>query len=696
MTRRIELRLVGTLALTMLFGCNTPAPSAPGDTGQVVLAITNAPPDAACLRITAKAATTAVRSVGLTANQSTTSVNLTGLPLGQVQFTGEAFGVACSFVAGETPATWTSDAVTIPLIDGVIANVMLTLHKAGSAKVAVDFAGGSGAANGAACGSAADCASGFCADGVCCNSACTGSCQACTVALTGAPSGTCSFIPAGVDPQDECATDPVSTCGREGVCNGQGACRLYPMGTLCAPGTCSGATEVSARFCNGTGACLPGTLRSCGPAMCSGNSCASSCATSSDCQTGFVCSNGVCTAKQPNGNTCTDSNSCASGFCVDGFCCNSACTGSCQACVMAFTGVASGTCAPVPAGRDPRNGCAQDPVTSCGHDGECDGAGSCRFYAGGTACSAASCMGSNVFGGGSCNGSGSCVVGPLTSCGAFTCAGGACLTSCANDANCTSGFVCSLGTCLAKKADGTPCSDATQCLSGICTGGTCAPSGPVLQWKMDEASGTTALDSSGHALNGTYLGTVGTPTSSTLVPVAGAMGNPLSRAFVRASEQAIRLAGTPSALKPANGLTLSAWYRATSLDSSGAEIISAGDSYILRLRTTQIEFDKRISSGTGGTYVNCPFVTSTHLDGAWHHLAAVTSTGGMQLYVDGTLRCSNTHGENMLYDKGPDFFVGRHGNGQTQWDFEGNIDDVRVYGRALTAGEIANLIIAAQ
>src|SRR6185369_15426068 len=154
--------------------------------------------------------------------------------------------------------------------------------------------------------------------------------------------------------------------------------------------------------------------------------------------------------------------------------------------------------------------------------------------------------------------------------------------------------------------------------------------------KMDESSGLTALDASGNGFAGTYVGVAGTPTSSMSVPTAGAMANPSSRTFVMANQQAVRLAPMPALLKPSNGLTISAWYRATAVDTSGAELVSGGDNYILRLRTTQIEFDKRIMGATGTpTYATCVFAVTSHLDGAWHHVAAVTTTTGMQLYVDG-------------------------------------------------------------
>ena len=54
---------------------------------------------------------------------------------------------------------------------------------------------------GGTCDEDADCVSGICADGVCCNTTCEGLCQACDVSGS---AGTCSPVPDGTDPANEC------------------------------------------------------------------------------------------------------------------------------------------------------------------------------------------------------------------------------------------------------------------------------------------------------------------------------------------------------------------------------------------------------------------------------------------------------------------------------------------------------------
>lgn len=83
-----------------------------------------------------------------------------------------------------------------------------------------------------------DCASGFCIDGICCDMACTGACRSCRTVRTGQNEGRCAPVMAGgADPG--CPRQDPSTCGRDGTCDGMGACRRYADGTPCRKGCCS-------------------------------------------------------------------------------------------------------------------------------------------------------------------------------------------------------------------------------------------------------------------------------------------------------------------------------------------------------------------------------------------------------------------------------------------------------------------------
>jgi len=215
--------------------------------------------------------------------------------------------------------------------------------------------------NGSSCGAPSECSSGFCVDGFCCNVACNAECMACAGSLTGSPNGTCANIPSGQDPNGDCTDQGAASCQKTGVCNGSGACRLYPAGTQCAPASCaSGTTLTAADTCNGSGTCVDNGTQNCSPYICSGSSCKTSCGSSTDCVPGYYCSGTTCLpGAAPNGTPCSTPAQCASGFCVDGYCCNTSCSGVCKTCDGAHSDSgANGTCDNVSECSDPYNECA--------------------------------------------------------------------------------------------------------------------------------------------------------------------------------------------------------------------------------------------------------------------------------------------------------------------------------------------------
>ena len=512
--------------------------------------------------------------------------------------------------------------------------------------------------NGQRCAEAGQCRSRNCVDGVCCASACT---QACSVCNAAGMEGACTPVLAGEDPGNECTQDPAASCAYDGTCDGRGACRRTLAGTECTAGRCTDSTEYAAGTCDGAGTCRPGASRSCSPNLCMGSSCASTCSGDSACQAGFFCESGTCRAKRAVGAACARIQECGSGYCVDGICCNSACTQRCSSCALA---AAPGTCTAAASGQDPRNECPAQAASTCGRAGGCDGAGTCRLHAAGTSCAGPSCSGSQETAGSSCNGLGSCLPGATRDCSPYLCGSGACATSCTSSAGCAAGYACS--------------------------GGGCVLAGLAFHWKFDEPSGTSAADASGNGRNGTYLGDSGIPApSSSVPPITFSFSNPRSRAFAQASRHAVLLDPMPAALKT-ESFTLSAWFRATAADTNGSEIISGGNDYFLRLHPTQLEFAKRISLVSGSMFALCRPTFSGQLDGQWHHIAGVNGPAGMRVYFDGVEACTNTRTEPMLYT-GSELAVGRHGGGLLSHDFDGNIDDVRIYTRPLSAAEVQSL-----
>ncbi len=322
-------------------------------------------------------------------------------------------------------------------------------------------------ATGVACGNDAQCLTGQCEDGVCCNVDCSGLCQACAASKTGGVDGTCAPVTSATDPDNECALSQCTT----GACDGIGACGTLNAGTSCgSPLSCAGSTQTNQDTCDGTGVCTDNLSTNCAPYVCGATSCKTSCTVDADCLSGNYCAGGACVPQKAQGAACALGNECAAGNCVDGFCCNNACGSLCQACSNAKTGAANGTCANIVSATDPDNECA----TAACQTGTCNGSGACGNDPSGTSCgSPLSCSGSTQTNQDTCNGTGTCTDNLTTNCAPYVCGATSCKTSCAADADCTSGNFCSGTACVPKKAQGAACVLSNECSLGNCVDGFC-------------------------------------------------------------------------------------------------------------------------------------------------------------------------------------------------------------------------------
>ena len=347
--------------------------------------------------------------------------------------------------------------------------------------------------NGRACDGATECASGFCADGKCCDTACTTACRSCAT-------GACLKV-TGAEDADSCKDEWICSADGEcrkkagqecilageclsGFCEGGRCCdRACPaLCHSCDTGTClqvlsGGEDEPDCKgdnACDALGQCKKKNGQPCtGGVQCAsgickdGTCCDTECVTAChSCATGtctpvkgaddypecierYTCSmGGACLLRQ--GQACTGSSECATGYCVDGKCCDTECTTTCRSC-------ATGTCSLLTDADDPP---ACTGTQTCGAGGVCllkNGQG-CNS---GTACSSGHCTD------GKC-----CDQGCTEPC--WNCATGTCVQVKGADdlSQCEGIFTCSdNGLCLFK--NGQNCSALGACASGHCKDGRC-------------------------------------------------------------------------------------------------------------------------------------------------------------------------------------------------------------------------------
>jgi hypothetical protein len=207
----------------------------------------------------------------------------------------------------------------------------------------------------------------------------------------------------------------------------------------------------------------------------------------------------------------------------------------------------------------------------------------------------------------------------------------------------------------------------------------------VVWWTFDEGQGSTALDWSGHGNHATLFGSEWSAAalgdSGLHIGDYGAIQN-LSYAADNLTE-----------------VTVTAWVRTT----------RSGDQYVVSFDRNEYYRLEINGSGAGPGQVGWDVMTSSGQvdygslsrvdDGRWHHVGGVYDKGLLIIYIDGVAEPSATGGPT-------------YGSGNTRYGFiganseagsfnsptpggspvSGEVDDIRIYHRALTQQEIAMVI----
>ncbi len=218
-----------------------------------------------------------------------------------------------------------------------------------------------------------------------------------------------------------------------------------------------------------------------------------------------------------------------------------------------------------------------------------------------------------------------------------------------------------------------------------------AACGILACWKLDETSGLTAADSTGSGNDGNLFNMAGNEWTDGAV--GGALHFDGSNDYMAIQNLHYDSSGYPE-------VTVTAWIRTS---NGGNQIIASYDrNEYWRLEingsgggTGQVGWDVRTNAGQ----VDYGSITRVD-DGEWHHVAGVFDNGTMTIYIDGSPEPSTSRGS--TFGRGVNTRYGFLGVGSEATTFngsrgpnnyfDGDMDDVRIYDRALSAGEIAQLV----
>src|SRR6185312_4948061 len=216
-----------------------------------------------------------------------------------------------------------------------------------------------------------------------------------------------------------------------------------------------------------------------------------------------------------------------------------------------------------------------------------------------------------------------------------------------------------------------------------------AASGPVGIWKLDEGSGTTVSDSSGNGNNGVMSGGV-----SWVPGVFGSSGLAFGPGEVKVNDN--------NALEPAASVTVSAWVRSARSPGAFRYIVAKGANGCIAASyglysgpSGGLQF--YVSKGRGSTFARSRDAGQTTWDGQWHLAVGTYDGTTIRLYIDGNQVGSGTAWSGSLEYLLPDsndFYIGNY-PGCSDHNFLGDIDDVMVWNRTLTASDVAGLLAPA-
>ncbi len=233
---------------------------------------------------------------------------------------------------------------------------------------------------------------------------------------------------------------------------------------------------------------------------------------------------------------------------------------------------------------------------------------------------------------------------------------------------------------------------ALQLSQGPAPGGACRTQQNLSiagEWPIDEGSGTIAYDASGNGGNGTWYGTQSSPsgtyyTGGTVEPYAG---------YFNGTDDYIMVSSSSPAANAGGNITVTGWIYMKSC-ASWSRMMDFGNgpgaSNIIIAATNGTTCQPVWALYNGSTALNGnltdPHVVSTT---QWVFLSGVASGTSDYLYVNGTDVASGTMSAALgTAVRGYDYI------GKSNWSdqlFNGYINDVRMYDRALSPSEIATL-----
>jgi len=196
-------------------------------------------------------------------------------------------------------------------------------------------------------------------------------------------------------------------------------------------------------------------------------------------------------------------------------------------------------------------------------------------------------------------------------------------------------------------------------------------------WTFDEGSGAIAADSSGNGNNGTLHG-----------PVEWVAEGKIGGAMAFTGPYNYVLVPNANSLNPTNAITIAAWINPS----------WTGNNRILQKSTEGSDNQYRLlKEGGNNIRVHLPPAANFEVTGKippageWTHLVATYDGSMIRVYFNGAVIGETAFSGKLDVSNGPLFIGNKHSKAPAGDEFNGMMDDVRIYNRALSASEIIAL-----
>jgi hypothetical protein len=213
---------------------------------------------------------------------------------------------------------------------------------------------------------------------------------------------------------------------------------------------------------------------------------------------------------------------------------------------------------------------------------------------------------------------------------------------------------------------------------------------PFLYWRLGEASGASAADSSGNGRTGSYQGSIAYSQGGS---IPGDANKAVRLGGTAPSDGYVTLQSTTPVTNP-QVFSVELWFKTTT--TTGGKLIGFGN----RRTGTSGSYDRHLwMTNDGriayGMWVGGPITLSTttkYNNNAWHYVVGTLGGSGMRLYVDGKEVAHRANKVAQAYDG----FWRVGGDNLNAWPskptsayFKGTVDEAAVYSTELSAAQVA-------